>query len=67
MLPHPAAAPRPKRVKTISSSYSAVEDGEFVAIFNSAGHLEVAQNKGRIASILNLDMSSSVRINFFNQ
>ena len=55
------------KVKTISSSYSAVEDGEFVAIFNSAGHLEVAQNKGRIASILNLDMSSSVRINFFNQ
>ena len=55
------------KVKAISNTYNAVEDGEFVAIFNSAGHLEVAQNKGRIASILNLDMGSSVRINFFNQ
>jgi S-adenosylmethionine hydrolase len=54
------------KVKSISKTYSDVEDGEFVAIFNSAGHLEVAQNKGRISSILNLDMGSSVRINFFN-
>lgn len=55
------------KVKTISKAYGAVEDGEFVAIFNSSGHLEVAQNKGRIASILNLDTGSSVRINFINQ
>jgi S-adenosyl-L-methionine hydrolase (adenosine-forming) len=54
------------KVKSISTAYNAVEDGEFVAIFNSAGHLEVAQNKGRIASILNLDTGSSVRVNFFN-
>lgn len=55
------------KVMAISSTYNAVEDGEFVALFNSAGHLEVAQNKGRIASILSLDTGSSVRINFFNQ
>lgn len=55
------------KVKSISKTYNDVEDGEFVAIFNSAGHLEVAQNKGRISDILNLDMGSSVRINFFNQ
>lgn len=54
------------KVSKISEAYAEVEAGDFVAIFNSAGHLEIAQNKGRIATLLNLDISSAVRINFYN-
>lgn len=53
------------KIGKISTAYSEVEAGDFVAIFNSAGHLEIAQNKGQIATLLNLDISSAVRINFF--
>lgn len=55
------------KIGKISSAYSEVEAGDFVAIFNSAGHLEIAQNKGHIASLLNLDISTAIRINFYNQ
>lgn len=55
------------RIRKISKAYHAVEDGEFVAIINSSGHLEIAQTKGRIATLLNMDLGSTVRINFINK
>jgi len=38
--------PRRNSIKTLHKSYSEVSEGEMVAIFNSAGHLEIAINKG---------------------
>ena len=38
--------PRRNSIKTVHKSYSEVSEGEMVAIFNSAGHLEIAINKG---------------------
>ena len=38
--------PRRKSIKALHKSYSEVSEGEMIAIFNSAGHLEVAINKG---------------------
>lgn len=55
------------RIGKLSESYHDVEAGDFVALFNSAGHLEIAQNKGQIATILNLEIGAAVRIDFYNQ
>ena len=42
------------RIETISDYYSSVPEGEKVAIFNSAGYLELAINKGNAAGLLGL-------------
>jgi len=38
--------PRKYSIKMLHKSYSQVKEGDMLAIFNSAGHLEVAMNKG---------------------
>tara|TARA_B100000795_G_scaffold232311_1_gene190543 strand:+ start:277 stop:1080 length:804 start_codon:yes stop_codon:yes gene_type:complete len=38
--------PRKYSIKTLHKSYSQVKEGDMLALFNSAGHLEVAMNKG---------------------
>jgi len=41
-------------IDTISSNYAAVHEGEKVAIFNAAGYLELAINKGNMAGLFGL-------------
>lgn len=48
--------------KTISNNYNEVEEGEMVCLFNSAGYLEVAINKGKADKLLNLKLDSSVLV-----
>jgi len=48
----------------ISKNYSEVSEGEFLAVFNSSDLLEVAVNKGNIATLLGLTTDSSIRIKF---
>lgn len=38
--------PRKYSIKAVHKSYSQVNEGEMLALFNSAGHLEIAINKG---------------------
>lgn len=38
--------PRKYSIKTLHKSYSQIPEGDMLALFNSAGHLEVAMNKG---------------------
>jgi len=38
--------PRRNNIKSLHKSYSQVTEGEMLALFNSAGHLEIAINKG---------------------
>ena len=38
--------PRRNNISVLHKSYSQVNEGEIVALFNSAGHLEIAINKG---------------------
>ena len=38
--------PRKYNIKTLHKSYSQVTEGDMLALFNSAGHLEIAMNKG---------------------
>lgn len=53
------------KLEKINTKYCESENGEFLAIFNSFGLLEIAQYHGRIAEFLNMDEEKVVRINFF--
>ena len=54
------------RVDKISKTYNEVDVGELVALFNSAGLLEIAINNGHATELLNLTNNSSLRIKFFD-
>jgi S-adenosylmethionine hydrolase len=48
--------------KTISRTYADVEEGEMVCLFNSAGYLEVAMNKGKASQLMGLKVESAVLV-----
>lgn len=50
------------KITKIKSSYSDVGEGELVALFGSDGLLEIAQNRGRAAGLLGINMDDVVRI-----
>lgn len=52
------------KVDKIVSSYDEVEEGELLALFNSAGLLEIAINNGFAAQLLNIVVGGSIRIKF---
>jgi len=52
------------KITTINTTYNETSNGELLAIFNSAGLLEIAINKGNIAELLNLSMNSNIRVKF---
>ena len=53
------------KIKKINKSYNETSSGELLALFNSAGLLEIAINKGNIAELLNLGTNANIRIKFF--
>lgn len=53
------------RVDRIAKTYNEVDAGELVALFNSAGLLEIAINNGHATELLNLTNNSSIRIKFY--
>ncbi len=55
---------RTNSVDQLSESYNDVADGEIVAMFNSTGFLEIAINKGKASSLLNLKLGDTVTIEF---
>ncbi|HYX09554.1 MAG TPA: SAM-dependent chlorinase/fluorinase [Bacteroidales bacterium] len=52
------------RITRINKTYQETTPGELLALFNSAGLLEVAINLGNAADLLNLDTNSRIRIKF---
>ena len=52
------------RLKEISRSYSAVKEGELVALFGSAGYLEIAVNKANAKEVLNVKNGDSVTVTY---
>ncbi len=52
------------RINKINKTYNAVKEGELVAVFNAAGLLEIAMNKGKVAELLNLKFNDSITIRF---
>lgn len=53
-------------IEEISGTYDDVPDGEIVALFNSAGNLEIAINKGNASGLLGLKNREIIRINFYD-
>ena len=51
-------------INKINKAYSSVISGELVAVFNSAGLLEIAINNGNAKKLLNLGLNSNIRIEF---
>ncbi len=58
-LRHPGYA-----INTLRTSYSDVEQGERLALFGSTGFLEIAINQGKASSLLGLEVTDSVVIEF---
>jgi S-adenosylmethionine hydrolase len=52
------------KISKINKTYNQTSEGELLAIFNSAGFLEIAIRNGRAAELFNLTTSSAIRINF---
>lgn len=48
----------------LSKAYSAVPIGEALCLINSTGHLELAINMGKAASLLNLKLEDTIQIEF---
>lgn len=55
------------KIQSISRSYHDLQTGELVALFNSAGLLEISLVYGPIAELLDLSINSVVRIKFSNE
>lgn len=55
---------RRERLEQIYATYDAVSEGEKVAVFNAAGWLEIAINKGNAAQLLGLDNNVFLHIDF---
>ncbi|MBK9255546.1 MAG: SAM-dependent chlorinase/fluorinase [Saprospiraceae bacterium] len=49
----------------LSKDYGDVQIGEVLAFFNTAGFLEIAMNKEKASSILNLNINETIQINFY--
>lgn len=52
------------KITRINKTYNETSSGELLAVFNSAGLLEIAINKGNIAELLNLGINSNIRVKF---
>lgn len=51
-------------ITQLSYTYADVPVGEALCMFNAAGYLEIAINKGKAASLLGLDLEDGVHIEF---
>jgi len=54
------------KITKINTKYNQTEPGDILAIFNSLDLLEIAQFKGKISDLYNLDCDTAIRINFEN-
>ncbi len=52
------------KIEKLNDGYDQTTPGELLALFNAADLLEIAINKGRVASLLSLDTNSKIRIKF---
>lgn len=55
------------KIDKVNRTYSDSISGELLAIFNSAGLLEIAINHGNAADLLNLTINSAIRIKFYDE
>ncbi|MEP7168066.1 MAG: SAM-dependent chlorinase/fluorinase [Bacteroidota bacterium] len=51
-------------INSLSEKYSDAERGQLLALFNSAGYLEIALNQGNAAGLLGMNYGDIIRIDF---
>jgi S-adenosylmethionine hydrolase len=51
-------------IEKLSVVYNDVVEGEILAMFNAAGHLEIAMNRGKASQLLNLHMGDTITLIF---
>jgi len=56
-----------RKIIRINKYFHETSHGELLAVFNVSGYLEIAQNKGKIAEILQLNLESNIIIKFFDK
>jgi len=55
------------KITSINRYFNETSDGEILAVFNIAGHLEIAQHKGNISEMLHIQLGSNILIKFFDK
>ena len=55
------------KITRINKYFHETSHGELLAVFNIAGYLEIAMNKGKVANILQLTLDSNILIKFFDR
>lgn len=55
------------KITRINKYFHETSQGELLAVFNISGYLEIAINKGRIASLLQLTLDSNIIVKFINK
>ena len=53
---------RSKKINAISSTYSDIQEGELLAVIDSAGHLEIAVNRGNAAKQIECKVGDPVTV-----
>ncbi|MGB0888160.1 MAG: SAM hydrolase/SAM-dependent halogenase family protein [Vicingaceae bacterium] len=53
-------------IDEISSSYSAVVEGERVAMFSSTGYIEIAINKANASKLFGINQGDTIRVEFYD-
>jgi S-adenosylmethionine hydrolase len=56
-----------RKILRINKYFHETSHGELLAVFNISGYLEIAQNKGKLADILQLSIDSNIIVRFFNK
>ena len=56
-----------RKILRINRYFHETSHGELLAVFNVSGYLEIAQNKGKLAEILQLSLESNIIIKFFDK
>jgi len=51
-------------IDKLSKTYQDVVEGEILALYNAAGHLEIAMNRGKASQLLNLHMGDTITVAF---
>lgn len=53
-------------ISKINKTYNEDNDNEFIALFNSIGLLEIAMNNASISNLIQLEIKSNIRIQFYD-
>ena len=56
-----------RKINRINRYFHETSEGELLAVFNISGFLEIAQNKGNVANMLQLELNSNIIVKFFDR